>query len=146
MNNQNDATEIARLCRAWLESVSAREDVKNFNFMERVSHFYAPGDNLILFDNADPKAQIASSASEYGQIWDSLWTKLVYYDIQIIREPIVFVDGDLAVSILVWEETILTNREEAEQHVSFLCTLAWQRTQQSWRIVHEHATTLSAER
>ncbi|MDJ0589833.1 MAG: nuclear transport factor 2 family protein [Pleurocapsa sp. MO_226.B13] len=141
--NQNDATEIARLSRAWLEAISPKEDVKNFNFMERMSCFYETGDNLILFDNADPETRIANSASEYGRIWDSLLRQLDYLDIQIIREPIVFVDGNLAVSILVWKETTFTNSNRVEQHLSFLGTVIWQRTEQSWRIIHEHATTLS---
>lgn len=142
--NQNSISEkaqIAKLSEYWIQAWSPQKDAKNFNFMERFSNFYAEGNDLILFDNADPQARIANSAEDYGNIWDSLLPNLSYVDNRITSEPEVYLDGDLAVSTMVWETTFIFN-DRRENKVPTIGTLVWQRTSQGWRIVHEHGTAL----
>ena len=143
-NSINDEAQIEQLSEDWIQAWSPQEDAENFNFMEHFSDFYAEGNDLILFDNADPQARIASSAEEYGNIWDGLLPNLSYVDNRITSEPKVYLDGDIAVSTMVWETTF-TSSDGKEQKVPTLGTLVWQRTPQGWRIVHEHGTALSDE-
>lgn len=140
--NLSDTEKIEELSRDWIEAWSPQEDAENFSFMERFEDFYAEGDNLILFDNADPQARIAKSAEEYGNIWDGLLPNLSYVDNRITSEPEVYIDGDLAVSTLVWSTTFIS-ADGKEQRIPTISTLVWQRTPQGWRIVHEHGTALS---
>lgn len=141
-SDRNDITEINRLSYAWIKAWSPQENAKNFSFIKRFKDFYAKGNNLILFDNADPQARIATSAKEYGTIWDSLLPNLAYVDNHITREPEIFVNGNLAVSTFVWETTFVSSNGK-EQRVPTIGTLVWQKTAQGWRIIHEHGTALS---
>ena len=143
-SDRTDITEINRLSYTWIKAWSPQEDAKNFTFIERFKDFYAESNDLILFDNADPQARIATSAKEYGIIWDSLLPNLAYVDNHITSEPKIFVDGNLAVSTFVWETTFVSSNGK-EQHVPTIGTLVWQRTEQGWRIVHEHGTALSGQ-
>ncbi len=137
-----DEAKIRELTEQWRKIWSPQENAKNFSFMERFKDFYAESNNLILFDNADPQARIATSAKEYGTIWNSLLPNLAYVDNHITSKPKIFVDGNLAVSTFVWETTFVSSNGK-EQRVPTIGTLVWQKTKQGWRIVHEHGTALS---
>lgn len=132
------SAQAVRWLSGWDHSASAP-----YAFGDQLAGFYAEGDALVLFDNADADLRVATSAAEYGAIWDAMLPALREVrntDAEVMQ---VVVEGDLGVTVARWVSTF-TDGDGVGRSVPTLGTLVWQRTPDGWRIVHEHGSALSS--
>lgn len=139
-----DEQVIRQLVQEWLVGFSPKEQTANFSFQERLAKFYdsTPG-RVTLHDNADPQMRIANSAADYGEIWDSIFPTLQFLDNKLTQVYQIELEGDLALTVFSFDSTFIFP-DGKKDVVPTLATLAWKRTLDGWKIIHEHGSALKA--
>lgn len=142
-NRTQDEQAIRKLIREWAEvGFSPKDKTKEFKFQERLAKFYDSTPNrVVLHDNADPQMRIATSAEDYGKIWDGIFPKLRYLDNKVRNVHQVVIEDNLAVAVLSFDSTFIFSNGKKDV-VPTLVTLVWRRTADGWKIIQEHGSAL----
>jgi ketosteroid isomerase-like protein len=137
-----DREQIAELHRRWVSAFDRSEGDPRFDFRSRFGELYDfDATDLRLYDDFDPERRVATSAAEYGAIWEPAFQTVRHSRHVITDGPHVLTgDGSLAASTLVF--TARVNLADGTV-IEFRSTssLVWRRTGDGWRIVREHNST-----
>lgn len=140
----NDQRVIRQLIQEWLVGFSPKEQTVNFSFQERLAKFYDNASGRVtLHDNADSQMRIASSAADYGEIWDNIFPTLQFLDNKLTQVYQIEIEGNLALTAFSFDSTFIFSNGNKDV-VPTLATLAWKRTPDGWKIIHEHGSALKA--
>ncbi|MBE9168410.1 nuclear transport factor 2 family protein [Pleurocapsales cyanobacterium LEGE 06147] len=139
-----DEQVIHQLIQEWLVGFSPKEQTVKFSFRERLAKFYnsTPG-RVTLHDNADSQMRIVNSAADYGEIWDNIFPTLQFLDNKLTQVYQIEIKGDLALTVFSFDSTFIFP-DGKKDVVPTLATLAWKRTPDGWKIIHEHGSALKA--
>ena len=144
-NVKTDEATVRRLSQEWIEQgFSPKEDTQNYTYEKYLAPYYDPTPGaVVLHDNNDPQMRIATDAEAYSQIWQELFADLDYVDNKLTRFYQVEVKGDLAFSSFTADAIV---ESEGERNIiPVFYTLGWRKTEDSWRIIHKHGSTLIIE-
>lgn len=142
-NASQNEQAIRKLIKEWLEvGFSPRDKTEQFKFQERLAKFYdsTPG-GVVLHDNADPQMRIATSAEDYGKIWNGIVPKLQFLNNKLTNFHQIVIEGDLAFAVFSFDSTFIYP-DGKKDVVPTLATLVWKRTAEGWKIIHEHGSAL----
>ncbi|MFC4986257.1 YybH family protein [Saliphagus infecundisoli] len=123
---------IQRFTAAWSTDTGTPE-------YEEVSEFYAPEDDVILYDFVDPRAgyhgweelRPGLEKEIYAGVSSLDWTPS---DVWAVRRD------DIAWTGFNWDMTIRFDDGDTETIDTGRMTMIWEMRNGSWRIVHEHSS------
>lgn len=110
---------------------------------DRLRPLFAAGDNAIhVVDDFEGGAVVLKSIDQYLAKWVSVMRDAFsYWSIALVAEPVIRVDGNLAVTTLQFQaQARLKDGTLIEPAPGQHGTHVWQRIDGTWRIVREHLT------
>lgn len=142
---ETDEATVRRLSQEWIEQgFSPKEDTQNYTYEKYLAPYYDPTPGaVVLHDNNDPQMRIETDAEAYSRIWQELFANLDYVDNKLTRFYQVEVEGDLGFSSFTADAIVESNGER--NIIPVFYTLGWRKTEDGWRIIHEHGSTLITE-
>lgn len=133
---------VAGLHRDWVFGWERNLGDAPFSFRERLGSFYDWSfEGVMLYDDFDPEHRVAQSPAEYGEIFEPIIGSTRNLNHRIADGPHVLVSGGLAASRLVFEARIETGEGEL-MGIRTTTSLVWRLTDDGWRIVREHNSTV----
>ncbi|TMU98626.1 nuclear transport factor 2 family protein [Streptomyces sp. DASNCL29] len=133
----NDEQLIADLHGRWVFGWERDEGDAPFDFRRVFGEFYDFGSSDVrLYDDFDPEQRVATTATEYGSIWEPAFQNMISAHHAVDDSPHVIVGHDLAASTLTFVARI--TRPETTTDIRTTTSLVWRRTPDGWRIVREH--------
>jgi ketosteroid isomerase-like protein len=132
-----DEQLIADLHSRWVFGWERDEGDPPFDFRRVFGDFYdfgAPG--VRLYDDFDPEQRVATTAAEYGSIWEPVFRRAVSAHHAVDDGPHVVAGHDVAASTLTFVARITL--PGATTDIRTTTSLVWRRTPDGWRIVREH--------
>ena len=142
---ETEEETIRRLSQEWIErGYSPEGNTKNYTYEEYLARFYnsTPG-AVALHDGNDPQKRIETDARSYGRIVKELYANLDYVNNKLTRFYQVEVEKDLAFASFT-ADAIAESQGKRSVFAVFY-TLVWQRSEDGWRIIHEHGSNLITE-
>ena len=140
--NAVEKETIRRLSQEWIErGYSPEGNTKNFTYEEYLARFYnsTPG-AVVLHDDNDPQKQIETDARSYGRIVEELYANLDRVNNKLTRFYQIEVEKDLAFATFTADAIVESQGKRSTFPVFY--TLVWQRSEDGWRIIHEHGSDL----
>lgn len=141
MNTETDDRDVLRqLIDQWIAGWSPGDAPYTG---ERLKPLFAAGDDAIhVVDDFEGGAIVLRSIDEYLEKWVPVMQgSFSYWSIALIEEPVIRVDGDLAVTTLQFQaQGKLKDGTPIEPAPGQHGTHVWERVNDGWRIVHEHLT------
>lgn len=133
---------IAALHRNWVFGWERNVGDPPFSFRQTFGPYYEwDSAGVILYDDFDPEHRVARSATEYGAIWEPNFHALRTVHHRVADGPHVVRSGALAASTLVFVARIEAV-DGAVTGIRTTTSLVWRRTDDGWRIVREHNSTV----
>ena len=138
-----DDGSVEALHRDWiLVGWEKREGDPPFVFSDKLGRFYDwTADDVLLYDDFDPKHRAVRSAAEYGAIWEPLFDANRSVHHRIVDGPSVAYGADLAASNLTFAARI-TRGDGSAVGIRTFTLLVWRCTADGWKIVREHNSTV----
>ncbi|MFC3996101.1 hypothetical protein ACFOVU_09265 [Nocardiopsis sediminis] len=100
---RDDVEAVAAQHREWIFLWDRDENDGDFDFDTRFADQYDfAGDDVILFDNADPERRVLRDAREFGRVFGPAFTALRRAEHVIEEQPEVIVSGGLAATRMVF--------------------------------------------
>ncbi|WP_068799556.1 hypothetical protein [Pseudonocardia sp. HH130630-07] len=129
---------VARLHREWIFRWDREEGDPVFDFDAVFSDLYdTDGDDVILFDDADPQRRVLRSAHEFGRVFGPVFTALRRAEHAVEEAPSVLVSGSLAASRLVFIAR-LTHADGSRTGMRAFSSQVWRAGADGrWRIVRD---------
>lgn len=87
--------------------------------------------------------RIANSATSYGEIWDNIFPTLQFLDNKLTQVNQIEIEGNLALTVFSFDSNFIFPDGKKDVIPTF-ATLAWKRTLDSWKVIHEHGSALKA--
>src|SRR4051812_22479934 len=129
----NDEQVIADLHRRWVFGWERDEGDAPFDFRRTFGGFYDFGSaDVRLYDDFDPGHRVATTAAEYGSMWEPAFRAMVSAHHAVDSGPHVVAGRDLAASTLTFVARITT--PDATTDIRTTSSLVWRRTPDGWRI------------
>ncbi|MFD5829844.1 YybH family protein [Lentzea sp. NPDC060358] len=135
----NDEQVIADQHERWVFGWDRREGDEPFDFRRIFGGLYDFSGPVRLYDDFDPEQRVATTAAEYGAIWEPAFRDMVSAHHAVDDGPHLLAGGDLAASTLRFVARIVT--ADAVTDIRTTSSLVWRRTAGGWRIVREHNST-----
>ncbi|MEM1369118.1 MAG: nuclear transport factor 2 family protein [Cyanobacteria bacterium P01_H01_bin.15] len=136
--NTQDVKQIQQLTQQWVTAWSPKDQP----FLDQKwDQIFATGDNEILvFDNYGGSVVVLRSLQEYLDTWSPVMQQFAYWEITIEDNLEITVEGDLATTTFsfVGQGSTQDGQPAALRQYG---THIWKRTQNQWRLVHEHLTS-----
>lgn len=130
---------VAALHRDWiLVGWERKAGDGQLDFRKKLGKYYNwNADDIILYDDFDPKRRVVRSAHDYGKIWEPLFSALSTARHRVLEGPFVIVSGDLAASTLEFAARLET-RDGKVTGIRTFTSFVWRLTNEGWKIVREH--------
>lgn len=143
--NADEKETIRRLSQEWIEQgYSPEGNTKNYTYEEYLARFYNSTSGAVaLHDGNDPQKRIETDARSYGRIVEELYANLDYVNNKLTRFYQIEVEKDLAFATFTADAIIKSQGQRSVFPVFY--TLVWRRSEDGWRIIHEHGSNLTTE-
>jgi ketosteroid isomerase-like protein len=137
--------EVAEFIREWILVGWQHSEEAPYDFRKQLGKYYDwSSADVILHDNADTERRVVNSPGEYGAIWDAMVPQLRRLSNTIVGEPVVMVEGDLAM-VSVRFVTRFESADGTVEDAPTLSSLILRRTDEGWKIIREHGSSLVPE-
>ncbi len=132
-----DEQLIADLHGRWVFGWERDEGDPPFDFRRVFGDFYDfDSPDVRLYDDFDPEQRVATTAAEYGSIWEPVFRKTASVHHAVDDGPHVVAGQDVAASTLTFVARITL--PDAITDIRTTTSLVRRRTRDGWRIVREH--------